>query len=191
MGQPIVLDLETKKSFQEVGGKKPEKLGISVVGIYSYKDGSYKAFLEKELEQLFPILEQASLLVGFNINRFDLLVLQPYYVGDLSKLVTLDILEEVKKVLGKRIALDDLARETLGVKKSGHGLLAINYYKEGRFEELKRYCLSDVKLTRDLFEYGKKHGKLFYQSPYTRQEIKVNWQNFKQKREDINLTLPL
>lgn len=191
MGKPVVLDLETKKSFQEVGGKKPEKLGVSAVGIYSYEDDSYKAFLEKELEQLFPILEQASLLVGFNINRFDLLVLQPYYVGDLSKLVTLDILEEVKKVLGKRIALDDLARETLGVKKSGHGLLAINYYKEGRFEELKRYCLSDVKLTRDLFEYGKKHGKLFYQSPYTRQEIKVNWQNFKQKREDINLTLPL
>lgn len=185
------MDLETKKSFQEVGGKKPEELGVSVVGIYSYEDDSYKAFLEKELEQLFPMLEQASFLVGFNINRFDLLVLQPYYVGNLSKLVTLDILEEVKKVLGKRIALDDLARETLGVKKSGHGLLAINYYKEGRLEKLKRYCLSDVKLTRDLFEYGKKHGRLFYKDVYGRQEIKVNWQDLNQKTKEINLTLPI
>lgn len=36
MGEKIVLDIETQRGFSEVEGRKPELLGISVVGIYRY-----------------------------------------------------------------------------------------------------------------------------------------------------------
>src|SRR3989344_49352 len=150
MGKPVVLDLETKKTFQEVGGKKADQLGISVVGLYSYESDRYYTFLEQELDTLFRILEHSSLIIGFNIHSFDLPVLQPYYVGTLAQFATFDIMDEVKNAVGRRLALNDLASETLHVKKSGHGLLAVNYYNEGKWDELKRYCLDDVRITRDL-----------------------------------------
>jgi len=37
-------------------------------------------------------------------------------------------------------------------------------------DKLKAYCLEDVKVTRDLYEYGKLHKKLLY---YDRQGEKV------------------
>ncbi len=189
MTKPVILDLETQKIFQEVAGKV-DKLGISVVGLYNYADDSYKAYFEKDLPGLFPILETASLIIGFNIVRFDLEVLKPYYVGDITKFNTLDLLEEIKKVLGKRIALEELVKETLKAKKEGHGLMAVNYYKEGKLDLLKKYCLSDVRLTKELYEYGKNYGKVFYQGPYGRVEIKTDWGRKLQKNE-LNLTLPI
>ena len=37
MGDKLVLDLETQREFNEVEGRKPELLGVSVVGVYSYQ----------------------------------------------------------------------------------------------------------------------------------------------------------
>ncbi len=31
-------------------------------------------------------------------------------------------------------------------------------------EDIKKYCLDDVRLTRDLYEYGKKNGHLLFES---------------------------
>lgn len=191
MSKPVVLDLETKKTFRDAESNDPAKLGVSVVGVYSYDDDSLKAYFEKDFDQLFPVLEKASVIIGFNSSKFDLPALAPYYVGDMSRFPQLDILEDVRKVLGKRIALNEFAKETLNAKKSGHGLMAIDYFKEGRLDELAKYCLDDVRITRDLYEYGKKNGNIFYQSPFGRREVKVDWKNINGNGNggDINLTL--
>lgn len=190
MSAPIVLDLETKKTLQETKGDI-SKLGVSIVGIYDYAKRQYYSFFENQLNRLFPLLEKASVLIGFNIKNFDLPVLNSYYIGNLTSFPILDLLEEIKTSFGRRLALDDLVRETLGVKKSGHGLLAINYYRDKNFDKLKKYCLHDVELTQQLYEYGKKHGRLFYRGSYGREEIKVNWDKNGWESEDINLTLPI
>lgn len=189
MTSPIVFDVETQRIFQEVNNEI-DKLGVSVVGVYDYADGTFKTFFEKDLPQLFQLFENASILIGFNSNKFDLEVLKPYYVGNLAKFPTLDLLEEVQKSLGKRIALDDLVKGTLGRRKEGHGFLAINYFREGKFAELAKYCQSDVRLTRDLYEYGKKYGKVYYFGPYGKVEIKVNWRDIK-VTSNVHLTLPI
>ena len=189
MASPIVFDVETQRIFQEVNNET-DKLGVSVVGVYDYADGSFKTFFEKDLPQLFQLFEKASILIGFNSKKFDLEVLKHYYVGDLTKFRSLDLLEEVHKSLGKRIALDDLVKGTLGKRKEGHGFLAINYFREGKFAELAKYCQSDVRLTRDLYEYGKKYGKVYYFGPYGKVEIKVNWRDM-EVVGDVNLTLPI
>ncbi|KKR71472.1 MAG: DEAD/DEAH box helicase domain protein [Microgenomates group bacterium GW2011_GWC1_41_8] len=189
MGKPVVLDLETKRTFREAGSTKPEDLGVSVVGLYDYATGIFRAYQEHEFDQLFPILEKASVIVGFNSNSFDLPALNPYYVGDILSLPKLDLLEAVHEAIGRRIALDEFAKETLQVKKSGHGLMAIDYFKEGKWDELKKYCLDDVRITRDLYEYGKKHGEIYYLAPFGRRAVKVNWKEFNGTVQDVNLTL--
>ena len=176
MGDTIVLDLETQKSFDEVGGRDHlHLLRVSVVGIYSYDQDLFRTFTEWETPSLRGILEDAGLIVGFNIKRFDYPVLEPYLKRDLRKLPTLDIMEEVERHLGHRLSLDTLVKATLGEGKTGHGLDAIRYFREGDMEKLKSYCLADVRLTRDLYEYGKRHGQMKYQKNSNYYSIPVNW----------------
>lgn len=186
---PIVLDLETQHSFQEMGND-PKKLKISVVGIYEYAANEYKAFREEEFAQLFPKLEKASMLVGFNINKFDLPVLSPYYLGNTSQFHTLDILDEVEKKLGFRVALDDLAKATLGTQKSGHGLVAIDYFRKGEWDKLVNYCLDDVRITKDLYEYGLKNGKIYFNDFRGKKEIPVNFEKEVSSESSVSLSLP-
>jgi DEAD/DEAH box helicase domain-containing protein len=162
-GDIIVLDLETQKSFEEVGGRDHlDRLLVSVVGTYSYERDQFLTYTEPELLHLFPVLEAARLIIGFNIKRFDYKVLQPYHHRALEQLPTLDILEEVVKTLGHRLRLETLAQATLGRGKVGTGLDALRYFQQGEFEKLKAYCLEDVRVTRDLYEHGKRHKKLLY-----------------------------
>jgi DEAD/DEAH box helicase domain-containing protein len=176
MGDVIVLDLETQKSFDEVGGRENlHLLRVSVVGIYSYDQDLFRTFTEWDTPSLRGILEDAGLIVGFNIKRFDYPVLEPYLKRSLKNLPTLDIMEEVERFLGHRLSLDALVKATLGEGKTGHGLDAIRFFREGDTEKLKSYCLSDVRLTRDLYEYGKRHGLLRYQKNGEYYSIPVNW----------------
>jgi DEAD/DEAH box helicase domain-containing protein len=191
MRYPLVLDLETKYSFRQY--TDPKKLGISIVGVYDYKDEKLKSFFENELAKLYPLLENASFIIGFNINSFDLAVLQGYYPGNISQFKTVDILEEIKNILGRRLALNDIISVTLGKKKSGHGLQAINYFKEKKLEQLKKYCLNDVILTKELFDFGVKNGMIYYPNHSGKASIKIDWKKYvdgKVKKVDVSLTLP-
>lgn len=189
MGNPIVLDLETQHSFQEVGFDH-RKLKVSVVGVYDYGKDEYKIYRENELGKLFTVLEHTPLIIGFNINKFDLPVLSPYYVGNILQFQTLDLLEEVEKSLGFRVALDDLARATLGTKKSGHGFLAIDYFRNGEWEKLEKYCLDDVRVTKELYEYGKKEGKFYFQTHNGKREITVALSKNSASKSTVSLSLP-
>ena len=178
MGDVIVLDLETQKSFDEVGGRDNlHLLRVSVVGIYSYNQNLFRTFTEWETPSLRGILEEAGLIVGFNIKRFDYPVLEPYLKRNLRDLPTLDIMEDVQRFLGHRLSLDTLVKATLGEGKTGHGLDAIRYFREGDMEKLKSYCLADVRLTRDLYDYGKQHGHMKYEKNSESRSIPVAWAN--------------
>ncbi|MBI2617263.1 ribonuclease H-like domain-containing protein [Candidatus Gottesmanbacteria bacterium] len=188
MSFPIVLDLETQKSFYEVG-YNPKKLKVSVVGIYDYATDEYRIYREEKLSELFHRLENASLIIGFNIDKFDLLVLEPYYVGSITQFKTLDILVEVEKALGHRLALDDLVKTTLNLHKSGHGLLALEYFAKGEWEKLEKYCLDDVRITRKLYEFGKREKKLLYNTHKGITEFPVTF-DVENTSQAVSLSLP-
>lgn len=157
--QTIVLDLETEKDFKAVGGKQNmHLLGVTVVGTYNYGNDSFYAYEKEEFSELEQILKSSSLVVGFNINHFDLPVLAPHVGFDVSILTVLDLMLDVEKALGFRVSLDNLSRATLGVGKSGMGLEAIEWWQAGEKQKVKDYCIQDVRLTRDLYEFGKKEG---------------------------------
>lgn len=174
----IVYDIETKFTFDEVGGRgNLDKLGISVLGSFDYMLGEFVIYEESELEKFSERLLSKPLLVGFNSLRFDTPILQKHVPNNLKLFPQLDIMDELQKVLGHRIGLDSVAQATLGAGKSGDGLDAIKYYREGRIDELKKYCLDDVRITRDIFEYGAAHGELFFISKFgsTKTRAAVNW----------------
>ena len=176
MLQKLVLDLETQKEFSEVGGRNSfGKLRVSLCGVYTYKDDAYLCFAESELAKLGEILQAADLVIGYNIRQFDFAVLQPYYNFSLADIPTLDILEEIEKLMGHRIRLDAIAQATLGEGKTGSGLHAIELWRAGKIEELKSYCLNDVRLTKDLYDFAQKNSKLMFQDFFEVREIKLNF----------------
>jgi len=172
----LVLDIETKNTFADVGGyDRLTDLEISFVGVYSYNQDKYLSFFENELDQLKRVLQNAGLIIGFSINRFDLPILNKHLNLNLNAVENLDILDEIEQKLGHRVGLDWLAQTNLKVGKSAHGLDAIKFYKEGRLEDLKNYCLQDVKLTKDLYELGKTQGHLLVPTNYGKEIAKVEF----------------
>ncbi len=182
----LVLDLETQKTFDEVGRQNLHKLKVSVVGIYDYLNDEYQIYEESELSILEERLKSRELLIGFNIRRFDLPVLAPYLFLSIETLPVLDLMEEIEKVRGHRVALHSVAQATLGITKTGEGWNAVNLYEQGRIEELKRYCLNDVKLTKEIYDYGCRENRVYFISnrDWKKYEIPISWSDAVSTKKD-------
>jgi DEAD/DEAH box helicase domain-containing protein len=186
MRDKIVIDIETKNSFSDVGGQANLKdLEVSLVGLYSYQKKQFLSFRDSHLSELGPILQQAGLVIGFSIKRFDLPILDKYFNFNLASLPALDLLEEIEASYGKRVSLDLLAKANLGVSKTNHSLEAIKFYQAGDWESLEKYCLQDVLLTRDLYELAKKQGYLMVPQKWSHQLTKV-YLNLNDEIEESN-----
>lgn len=154
----VVLDIETKDTFQEVQSQDPAALSLSLLVVYEYASDTYSSYLEKDLPKLWPILEQSDSIIGFNLDHFDIPILNKYYSGDLTKKKTLDLLGEIKKTSGRRVSLNRVAMSTLGTEKSGHGLDAIRWWRKGEIEKVRKYCQDDVRITKDLYDFAMRKG---------------------------------
>ncbi|MBI1957329.1 MAG: ribonuclease H-like domain-containing protein [Candidatus Niyogibacteria bacterium] len=177
----IVFDLETKKEFAEIGGRNhPELLGVSVLGAYSYSENRYRVFEEHELGEFEKMLKNTGLLIGFNSNAFDIPVLQPYVSLDLTTIPSLDMMEAVVRGVGFRVSLDNLAKTTVNAAKSADGLTALRWFREGRVQEVKDYCLKDVEVTKALYEYGKVNGQIRFipRDSIEPRVIAVDWMRY-------------
>ena len=168
----ITFDIETIGDFKAPGDFSNQE--ITVVGIHDSQTDAYSSFLRDELHQLWPVLEHADMLVGYNSDHFDIPILNKYYTGDLTKMRSLDLLKEIKNVLGRRLRLDSVAEATLGKGKIGHGLDAQKWWLAGEFEKVREYCLDDVRITKELYDYAKKYGSLKYKDYEGDREIKLD-----------------
>jgi DEAD/DEAH box helicase domain-containing protein len=173
----VVFDLETQNSFEDVGGyRNTRALKMSVGVTWNSADQSFHRYDEKDVPALIEELKSASLVVGFNVLNFDYEVLMVYTSEPLRSLPTTDMLDHIYRRLGFRVKLDDLARATLNAKKSGGGLDAIRWWREGRLDTLYEYCEQDVDVTRRLWEFGKQNRYVqFYDKRYKLQRIAVSW----------------
>jgi len=158
----IVFDIETKNFFPDVGANDPALLDLSVVCVYDSKTDKYMSFLEEDLPKLWPILESADLLIGFNSDHFDTPLLNKYYSGDLTKMKSIDLMKTIQETLGRRIGLGTVAEETFGAGKSAHGSQAMEWWAQGKYQEVIDYCIQDVKITKDLYEHMKAKKPIKY-----------------------------
>ena len=159
----MVIDVETRFEAKEVGGwRNCAKMGVSVTIAYDNLRDKFLRFEQKELPLLFQRLTQCDLVVGFNTQRFDYQVLQPFAEFDLSTLPTLDLFQKIFERIHTRVSLNSIAQATLNAAKSANGLQAIKWWREGKIDDIAKYCEQDVALTRDIYLYTLKHGFIFY-----------------------------
>jgi DEAD/DEAH box helicase domain-containing protein len=170
----VVFDLETQNIFDDVERRDPVLLDISVASAYDSETQKYYTVDYTELEKLWPVFERADALVGYNSNYFDIPLLNKYYPGDLTRITSIDILESIKNSFGKRIRLDSVAEATLKKKKSGHGLQAVEWWKTGEIDKIKKYCEKDVEITKDVFEFAKLNGFVKYKDGLKMREIRID-----------------
>ena len=174
----LILDLETQKSAQDVGGwQNTHLMRVSVAVIFDSIEERFHVFHEDKIEDLLDYLEKADLIIGFNIKKFDYRVLSAYTNNDLKALPTFDILEDIHNRLGFRLSLDHLATETLNRGKTADGLQALEWFRQGEMEKLIEYCRQDVIVTRDLFQYGLENGLLIYREKRSERRLRlpVDW----------------
>jgi DEAD/DEAH box helicase domain-containing protein len=184
----IVFDIETRNIFSDVGSNNPADLDISVVCIHDSKDDKYSSYTQEELPALWPIIEKADMLIGFNSEHFDIPLLNKYYSGDLKKIRSVDLLKEIKNSLGRRIKLDTIAEATLGKNKTGNGLDAIAWWNKGEIEKIKKYCIEDVKITKEVYEFALKNKYLCYKDNGEIKKIPIDSSNWEKEEKGSAMT---
>lgn len=187
----ITFDLETKNFFQDVGSNDPADLDISVVCIHDSLTDDYTSYLEADFKKLWPIMEQADMLITWNGDHFDIPLLNKYYPGDLTKIKSLDLMKEVQKVFGRRLKLDSVGEATLGKNKTGHGSDAITWWNNGEIDKLISYCTEDVRLTKELYDYAITNKCVKFKDMGTVKDIKLDTSSWEiPESSAMTFTLP-
>ncbi len=173
---PVFFDVETQDTFQDVGGRYPDRLSISVAVSYNTADQAFHRYTEAEVPALVAELQAADLVVGYNLYGFDYPVVMRYTDVNLHALPSVDMLDVIYKRLGFRVGLDAVASATLGTGKSADGLQAVRWWREGKVETVFEYCEQDVAVTRDVYNFGKRHRYVqFYDRQYRLKKVPVSW----------------
>lgn len=187
----LFFDIETQNTFQEVGKADPTALDISVVCAYDSETDSYTSYTQGDLHKFWPLIEQADVIVTFNGDHFDIPLLNKYYPGNLLQKKSLDLLKEVRKSLGFRVGLGVIAQGTLNAGKSGHGLEAVEWWKKGEIDKIIKYCLEDVRITKEIHDYALKNKKLKYKEGESVIEFSIDTKDWEEADgAKMNFTLP-
>ena len=170
----ITFDIETANILPSLARQDVTQLDLAVVAIHDSETGEFSSYSKEQLSSLWPIIESADMLIGYNSNSFDIPLLNHYYPGDLTKIRSLDLMVEVQNALGRRIRLQSLAEGTLKVGKSGDGLKAVEWWQQGLYDKVREYCIQDVRITRQIFDYAREHKSLKYKDLKDTREIKID-----------------
>jgi DEAD/DEAH box helicase domain-containing protein len=161
----VFFDLETQKSAEDVGGwHNAHLMRVALAVTWDSSGARFETWRERDVHALLARLAEADLVVGFNVRRFDYEVLRGYTEQDLARLRTFDVLDAIRDRIGFRLPLGHLAEENLGEAKGADGLQSLAWWKEGRVEEIERYCRRDVALLRALFERALAQGHLLFRT---------------------------
>lgn len=165
IGQNIVVfDCEIKNIIdgKSVRWSDHEKMGISVACLFDFKTMDYMVYLDDNINALVDRLNYSDLVVGFNINGFDIPLVKAC-IGKTLNFKVYDILDESRHAVGYRpgkqfprgLKLDDHLLGTFGPEhvKTAHGSEAPIMYQNGKMGDLISYCLADVKREAKLFKH--------------------------------------
>ena len=174
----VYFDLETQKTFDEVGGRNNiAQLKLACGVTWSTARNDFTVYWEKDAAALVAELKAAERVVGFNIVSFDYEVLKPYVPGEnFRALRTTDMLNDIFRALNFRLSLDSLAKACLGAAKTADGLQSVEWFRNGELDKVAEYCKSDVDITRRVYEFGRDNGFVYYYSKLgSKLKVNVNW----------------
>ena len=161
----VVWDVETLRLSHEVRGgwRNIRNFGLAVAVTIDDRNVQ-QVWQEPDAAALIEYLGKFARVIGFNSRRFDLTVMSAYGPVDHLQEPTVDILESVSKVTGRRrgLSLQALSKTMFGAGKSlAGGTEAVQLWRSGRPQDRQQvidYCTQDVLLTQRILEYGIAYG---------------------------------
>jgi hypothetical protein len=154
-------------------------MGFGTAVTYNYDNDLYEFFCSDDKKKIIDYLK-GNTAVGFNSVRFDNSVLlgNKYWKKDsVLPWENYDILIEVikgkfktatareaiekynkKDIFDGSLRLDDICRETIGSRKTGHGADAPLKIQAEEWASVYSYNLNDVRLTRKLLDFIVRYG---------------------------------
>lgn len=184
----IFLDIETKDWAESMA---MSEMQISYMAVIDDKGNEFD-FWEKDLPNLKPKLESTDWIVGYNNLSFDTPIIGNYLGAWVNDLPQIDLMVALFKTIGFRPKLDVVATTTLGKGKIGKGSDATVYWAKGELDKLREYCMEDVRITKELYEFGLKNGWVKYidKAGFVRQ-VDINWELGKKEKKVVEQTLSL
>jgi DEAD/DEAH box helicase domain-containing protein len=158
----IYLDVETQRLAEEVPGGWDNIRAFGLTVAVSWDKGQgFRDWFEQDAGRLIGELRAFDRIVTFNGVRFDLEVLSAY--GDVRDLPrkTLDLLLDLRRRLGFRVSLQNVAQSTLGKAKTASGLDAVKWWRSGDpalRQKVVDYCRMDVEILRDIVAFARREG---------------------------------
>ena len=142
--------------------------------VWDSLDQDYFIYKENDSKTLLEKLHSSDLVIGFSITS-DYTVLQPYSDFDLQEVNTFDITHYIKKNLGYRIGLGQLAKCNLG-EEIDRSLDSFDLYKKGSIDQAIEIEKKYVGLVRDLHLFGCENGFVKYRDRMGEdQNFPVEW----------------
>lgn len=201
MSDILALDIETANFSYEIGGwHNTAMFEPSVVAtwdgdngtIYCNKslnvDDTVKALHPRTLgDDIDDHVSKGGKILGHNLRSFDLPVLRDaldcWTAGDIlgkedAVIDTKLLVNKASLSVGKiDTSLGMLVKQTFNDNKLMNSSDAPIAWREGKYDEVAKYCLSDARLTYDLYQFGKSEGYISSRSLETGKtvEIEVEW----------------
>jgi DEAD/DEAH box helicase domain-containing protein len=186
----VILDLEIVDPIrQQSDWDNTEKIRISCVVLYSYHADRFHIYGKNDIDRLRAELMTVDCIVGYNTNKFDLPVI--YGLPKRQRpngLKSFDILAEVWKTIGldpneftshhAGYSLNSAANATLNKSKNGTGAGAPELWQHGEYCKVIDYCINDVALTKELFEYIILTGSIKYKRRGVTETIIFNTERY-------------
>jgi DEAD/DEAH box helicase domain-containing protein len=155
----VYFHLETRSTIAEVGGWEFRHLaGVSAAALIC--GDQVQVYRGVDVHAALPVLRSAERVVGYNLQDFDLPVLRHHTGMDITDIRSLDLLQEVWRVTGKRWSLDVLAAVTLGLEREADSLKMVQAWQAGREDEVIAGCVETVTILRLLHLHGFTHPSL-------------------------------
>lgn len=162
MTNVVVFDVETDRLLDKTRSNY-EDLRITVAAAYSTRDETmHTCFGDREggLDPLATLFddEATDVVVAYNGRGFDFRVLKNHFPLDRvraweQKLI--DPFEVIREQTGSWVKLDELLEANGLPRKSANGVAAVEWWADGRKEEVAEYCRDDVQGLVDLLALGK------------------------------------
>lgn len=182
----LFLDIETQNDWTNGDSFKISDMKISYTGVIDGETGEEMDFWEDDTEKLFEVMKETDYVVHYNGFTFDMPVIANYVGEEVLALPQIDLMHAAYRTIGFRPKLDDLASATLGYGKIGKGSDAVKYWAAGDLESLRKYCIQDVKVTMDLYDFGVENGyiKYFDKQGFVKQ-VDIDWDLGKREPEVV------
>lgn len=183
------------------GWDNPEGMGFASGVTYDYGKDLYEFFMHNAGAEALRTKLTNRIAISFNGVKFDSRVLLgneravndgfTFTLNRRYMWFNFDILlqyiktrfqyltvREAEKRLGDKhihdgtFNLDALGRATLGIGKTGHGADAPVLYQKNQYDALLAYNLQDVRVTKKLFDFIRRHG---YVVDNNGRSVEIRW----------------